>query len=597
MFQKNVLIALISLFLLKCPLVAQTIISVNATAQYTDKYYPSGCDIWPIWGRFNVWDITMVPDKASNPSYEFMEEAILMTSSGGRPATLRDASGNPTNGALGDNEMYDVNGNHQFTLKLKPAIDRLLSNGVKPILVIGNTPIPLSSRQPQNPPWITDPEMGYVVATGVPGFNAVVGEPTFGRGYDGVNGYVSYINALFVFLKSNYGSASIPLKTWEFRLMTEPDNNSWWDPNIAKKPADVVNRSKYETLYEKTYQAIQSALGTTDTHLNFGNFVLPIFTQGTSSAWPYLLTTQIPTSMKINSYSYSLYATLKFQYLGGTQMSNDPRDLYGFFNGPAGLRTKTSANFPNAKMNIDEFGLYEDENGKTNDNNVSDATNLGAAWLAATFKKGYDNNLNRNALWTGMIERNNVKPPIYNSLKVFSRLKGSRRLTIDYNPLSGFPYVDAIAGKYGSRTMVLVFSYLPNRLATSYSPVNLTVKNLAANTSFRVKEYRIDGSTSNYLPSFYSDMGGSGNLRSHLLDQNASQWGLNMIGKCDAASRTSWDNNTVKYLQNGALAVLDTRIMKSDASGTIVRTVNMPANSVSLFEVYQDACVSSSSSL
>jgi hypothetical protein len=72
------------------------------------------------------------------------------------------AKGDPANaGSIGDNEMYSGTGAHNFAGKLKPALDRLLAARIKPIIVLGNTPIALSNRRPAHTPsWNTDSDMG-----------------------------------------------------------------------------------------------------------------------------------------------------------------------------------------------------------------------------------------------------------------------------------------------------------------------------------------------------------------------------------------------------------------------------------------------------
>ena len=231
---------------------SQTTFTVNTGTKYTDNLYPTGYDIWPMCNRYNMMDITRIPksEDFDSPMYDFLEEAVLITATGGRPAGMVNSNGSIE--AM-NNEMYDPMGNptQNFNTQLKPGLDRLMARGIKPIIVIGNTPSPLSNRQPaQNPIRSDDPAMG-----GPDGFKCNIGAPT------NYTAYNNYIQAFFTYLKANYTNAAVPFSQWEFRLMQEPDNMHWWNPTNNNQVAHPANFERYVLLYENTFSDMKIVLG------------------------------------------------------------------------------------------------------------------------------------------------------------------------------------------------------------------------------------------------------------------------------------------------------------------------------------------------
>jgi hypothetical protein len=273
--------------------------------------------------------------------------------------------------------------------------------------------------------------------------------------------------------------------------MTEPDNFNWWSPTGSWTILESGNWFAYKNLYNETYQSISSVLRTTQASLNLGNFLIPL--NRNANAWPIKTVNAIPTTCNINTFSYSMYAQVAPNDLGA-QMGRDPRTLGQYVTlAPNGLRAQLKAKnrYTNAKINLDETGLYFDENGITGGVSA-DGTHLGAAWLAAILKKSFDENIYRYTLWEDFHDNNQVISPLQNTLRMFTRLRDGRRVSLTGGNAANWPYIDGIASKRAGRLDVIVFNYYPNHTYATKANVTMTVKGLLPNKKYRLKEYIVD---------------------------------------------------------------------------------------------------------
>lgn len=184
--------------------------------------------IYPTYHRINIWDVSHTGQFPAYPhhKYTFLREANLMTATGGRESS----------------EMFDINGNHRFSI-LANSIQNLLDSGLKPIIVIGNTPEALSDMPG---------EKGL--------FNANVGKP---KNY---KKYYDYILKLFEFLAKRFPDS---ISNFEFRFLTEPDFYTWFNNGLEE----------YKKLYDLTLGAMQEALrkfNISPIVLHPGNLIAPL---------------------------------------------------------------------------------------------------------------------------------------------------------------------------------------------------------------------------------------------------------------------------------------------------------------------------------
>jgi hypothetical protein len=283
--------------IIPCPTVELT---VYRETDFSNTANPSGERIYPIWNRFNIWDPSRAPNGKESPGYDFLEEAILMTSTGGRQ---------------GYDEMYNSLGIgiHDFS-RLDSAIDRLVPFGITPTIVIGNVPSVISNRP-------TDFGRYFDANLGAP-----VDENAWGLYHD-------YIQALFLHLQTRYGSATIPPSAWEYRLMTEPDNVDWFDPyNMGENEnGNPYNLVKYMRLYDETIDAIQTGLGNNGIALNPGNMMITPYLQPENSSWiPDIAYMLNHDGNPVTRFCVSLYGNIAGDgtfHSSGVQLDADPREL------------------------------------------------------------------------------------------------------------------------------------------------------------------------------------------------------------------------------------------------------------------------------
>jgi len=190
--------------------------------------------IYPTYHRLNIWDLTHTFKFPEYPhhKYPFVEEANLMSSTGGRSS----------------NEMFDINGNHNFSV-LGKAIQNLLDSGIKPIIVVGNIPESLSDLPG---------EKGY--------FNTNIGKPV------NYMKYYEYVVNLFDYLAITFPSL---IRSFEFRLYTEPDFYVWFNNGLEE----------YKKIYDFTLAAMRKSLKKLNYSpiLHPGNFMAPSKSSDTSS--------------------------------------------------------------------------------------------------------------------------------------------------------------------------------------------------------------------------------------------------------------------------------------------------------------------------
>ncbi len=208
-----------------------TLISKDTVFVFPNK--PSG-KIYPTYQRLNIWDLTHTKKFPAYPHhrYHFLREANLMTTTGGRQT----------------NEFYDKNGNHDFSF-LGKSIQNLLDSGLRPIIVIGNTPGSLSDMPDENG-----------------AFNANIGKP---KNY---KKYYDYISSLFDYLAKTFPSR---INDFHFRLYTEPDFYVWFNNGLEE----------YKKLYDVTLAAMREGLKNPNNNqiLHPGNFMAPTMLSDTSS--------------------------------------------------------------------------------------------------------------------------------------------------------------------------------------------------------------------------------------------------------------------------------------------------------------------------
>ncbi len=181
--------------------------------------------IWDYRSFLNGGAFGSMADGAFKQRFPFIDYAVMMTFTGG----------------AGRGEFYTEDENGQANYDFTPALESLrnvLRQGLKPIIVIGNVPYDMSRKQHSE---YDSFEWGNRCAP------------------DDWDVYHAYIQAFAKTLRDEFPPEEI--RTWFFRVGTEPDNKHWWTPG----------EEGYKKLYDYTVDALQKGLGRENLTVSSGN--------------------------------------------------------------------------------------------------------------------------------------------------------------------------------------------------------------------------------------------------------------------------------------------------------------------------------------
>lgn len=479
-----------------------------------------GREIEPVWTRMNVWDLSMAPSEPPSP---FIREVILMTATGGRDTSeiLH----------LGQESGLELDYSN-----LDQALDTVLSAGLHPTLVLGNTPEDLSD---------SPGEKGA--------FDANIGAPV------NYELYHEFIESLFSHLVNRYGRETV--EDWNFRLMTEPDNTDWWK----------AGRTEYQKLYDYTLAAARSvAPGIV---IDVGNLMTPtgrdawtehlsLWISGNSNP---LLPESVPRH--IRRFGFSCYAR--------GQMGMDPRDL-GLMAEEIRDAAPELGDFP---LSVDEGMILKDEEGKRLW--LGDGSELGAAWNAAIVKQCLEHDIERYVQWG--FEVDGVKSPSYNVMLMLERMLGGMEIEVRMGGMKppSSSYLDAIAVRDEKGDLrILVFHYRPDRTGLGTQRVKIELKGLEGR--YTLRHWRVDYNHSNYFTTWLEDSKDVVRLDSG--SGSGSIWDLAVTNVLGKDGWVLWNTRKDAYMEIDDLEMLEPEEEVS-ITGIFTKDIEMPPNSVSLFEL------------
>lgn len=181
--------------------------------------------IWDYRSFLNNGAFGSLAEGTFKQRFPFIDYAIIMTFTGG----------------AGRGEFFKLDENGQPSYDFAPALEVLhnvLRQGLKPIIVIGNVPYDMSRKQHSE-------------------------YDSFKWGNrckpDDWDVYHAYILAFAKMLRDNFPPEEI--RTWCFRVGTEPDNDHWWTPG----------EEGYIKLYDYTVDALQKGIGRENLTVFSGN--------------------------------------------------------------------------------------------------------------------------------------------------------------------------------------------------------------------------------------------------------------------------------------------------------------------------------------
>ena len=421
-------------------------------------------EIEPIWDILNLWAPSFILDNSGHPNtwlrdtQPFLNRIILMTATGGRPdypqleILKKDSLGNL---------VYDFSNFDSY-------LDATLFNHFTPIIVLGAIPFVLA------------PEHYHI---GV--FGSITDPPT-----DYMQWY-RFVKTLISHCVEKYGADE--MKSWQWRLYTEPDNRDWWSGT----------KEEYFKLYDYTAAAALEAmpgiiigpgnmLGEMEDH--WGIQFLDHAFAGT------------------NYFSGKTGSYFKFFTISAYErcVKNFP-PMKQFKSRIAAIKDKLRhyGALDTIALGFDEGQLITDENGVYLW--LGDGTEYGASWQAAYQVFGIRHGLSRIVQWG--FTSDGVKTPKYNVIEMLEKMKGQTRVdmqkVVDTRSIAAlfihqFDGIASIA-KDKSSVKVLVYSHNKYRhpqvnYIENPQPVQITVRDLPFRTStVHLTHWVVDSTHSNFF--------------------------------------------------------------------------------------------------
>lgn len=193
--------------------------------KYTVDTTETGRELPNFASDINLWEMgssfTNPPVDRENDIFEFVEYVQLMNCTGGTES--RDLFSDPLDRTVRDDYYFD---------NLITNCKGILKVGAKPCLILGNTPLKLTS----------DVDECY--------FSGNVYPP------DDYNEYYNYIYAMGQALTDAFGRDEV--LTWHFGVMTEYENSDWF---LAKDKTPESTAIEYCKLYDWSVKALQDSIG------------------------------------------------------------------------------------------------------------------------------------------------------------------------------------------------------------------------------------------------------------------------------------------------------------------------------------------------
>lgn len=509
--------------------------------------------IEPIWDILNLWSPSFLVDNNGNPvtwhrdTHPFVNRVILMTATGGRPdypqleILKKDSLGNL---------VYDF---ANFDSYLSSA----LYNRFKPIVVFGAIPFVLA---PEN----------YHIGV----FGSITDPPTdYNKWYEFVKTLISHCVEKF---------ALTEVKTWQWRLYTEPDNLDWWSGT----------KDEYFKFYDYTAAAALDVVP--DIIIGPGNMLGNIEDHWGTDFIDHAMTGTNYYTGRIGSYfkffTISAYEKCvkhhpplkEFEYR--VQIIKEKLQQYGALDTIA--------------IGFDEGQLITDENDVYLW--LGDGTEYGASWQAAYHILGIREGFERIVHWG--FTSDGVKTPKYNMIEMLEKMKGETRIDMQLvadsrTLLNAFMQkIDGIASLADDGSSIKIFIYSHHKYRYPHPtitedpfPVQITVKNIPFMAEkVRLTHWIVDSTHSNYFNKWLEDSkdlprvsfnGTGGSIYDAGVNSNFNQEG-----------HIFWWNHKPDYLKIDDLEKFATDTTLSvESDGSLNIDISMRPHQVSLLVIRADS--------
>ncbi|MBN1348449.1 T9SS type A sorting domain-containing protein [candidate division KSB1 bacterium] len=535
---------LIAFFCYSSPNASTVVFEVNPTQQFNE--------IKPIWDILNLWSPSLLVNVDGTPNtwhrdtHPFVNRVILMTATGGRPdypqveILKKDSLGN----LVYDFKNFDV------------YIAAALHNQFKPIIVLGAIPFVLAPENYHIGAFgsITDPPIDYVA-------------------------WYDFVKTLITHSVEKFGLNEV--KSWQWRLYTEPDNRDWWSGT----------KEEYFKLYDYTAAAALEVVP--GIILGPGNMLGEIEDNWGLDFIDHAMTVE-------NYYTGATGSYFKFFTISAYERcvkSHPPLKQFETRMQTIKDRLLQYGALDTIAIGFDEGQLITDENGVYLW--LGDGTEYGASWQAAYHILGLREGFERIVHWG--FTADGVKTPKYNVIEMLEKMKGDVRIQMQLTADNRSYFatfqqkIDGIASVAadGNTIRVLIYSHHKYRyphptITEDPVAVQIDVNALPFKSKFvQVTHWGVDSTHSNFFNTWLDDSRDLPRVAYNGMGGSIYDAGVNSNFNQDG--HVFWWYHKPLYLEIDDLEKMapDTCVPKS-RNGSVSFAIGMRLHQVSLLELRPD---------
>ena len=368
-----------------------------------------------------------------------------------------------------------------------------------------------------------------------------------------------YVNAFIQVLVDEFGMDEV--KTWRFRVATEPN----YTPQHWNGTKEEYFKH-YDITVDEVLKVIPNAIigpgnNLTEGAATYTTEIIDHCATGTNYA-----TGEIGTKMDFFSISYYEKIDRKKIVLSETIE-------------PYRAKLNSYSQFSDIPLDIQEFGILRDENGKRG-LSLSDGTEFGASWYATIADMAYKYNITEIYDWGQEIESCNLPQGRRNVTEMFLKMEGGNRLQT----------VDNISGHSGiipvikdNKIYLLVYNHNTTRNSSSKKTLFPQIEGgqITGGANWKMNEWTIDKTHGIMMHELYKDVRAAG------IGEKMSGriYGNKPSDRFEDGWKDVLNANLTKYTQLAKLpkTVTDSIVKKRD--GKLTLKVDLEPHSIKLIEL------------
>ncbi len=368
-----------------------------------------------------------------------------------------------------------------------------------------------------------------------------------------------YINAFLNSLINEFGMNEV--KTWRFRVATEPN----YTPDHWRGSKEDYFKH-YDITVDEVLKVIPDAI------IGPGNML----TEGSATYSTELIDhcangTNYATGLKGTRMSF--FCVSYYEKIDQNTIKL-PEDIEPYRNS-----LNSYAQFRDIPLDIQEFGMLRDENGKRGIS-LNDATELGASWYAAIADLAFKYRINEIYEWGQEIEGGNLPQGKRNVSKMFQMMEGGNRVQAISN-LTG--YAGVIPVIKGNTMYLLVYNHNPSRNSVTKNTIYPKLEGglISGNTKWKMNEWTVDKNNSIVMHELYKD------LRTAGISEitNGRIYGNRISDRWGSGWETVLKVNLTKYENLAKLAKTETNKLVEKKDGKLTLKIELEPHSVKLIEL------------